>query len=299
MANHSARARPGISWPVVVLLALLTGPVAAACTGGTPARQLPGTNATAAITATATATATGSGQAPAQLAGEPVPPVQSASPPMGPAGLLAASAPVGESGSAFQVWFGGVPIGREGGQLVIGYPSVMASSDGRRTVAHAKVAVFRCARLSADGSPNYAGCRRRAVEYGDLSAPAARLVRGPDGGLTLVGRFPTYTYGTAVDRNPQIMPRWTGRAYLIRVDLQPAAGQPGAVIATVTLGAGSAAVSAGLDTGYPNRLRAPGPDGIRRTAASVPAPVLAPTSTARGEQAPAAPGPRPGRAVPA
>jgi hypothetical protein len=267
---------------------VLTGPGVAACTGGAPARQL----ATASAPTVATATAL----VPAQLAETPVLPVQSASPPPEPAGLLAASAPGGESGAAFQVWFAGVPVGRDAGRLVIVYPSVVTSSDGRRTVAHAKVAVFRCARRSADGSPNYAGCQRRAVEYGDLSAPAARLVPGPDGDLTLVGRFPTYTYGTAVDRNPRIMPKWTGRTYLIRVDLRPVPGRPGAVAGTVTLGAGAAAVTAALDAGYPNRIHLSGPARARRPPA--PAPKSTTPRTAQRKQTPATPGPRPGRTVP-
>jgi len=187
-----------------------------------------------------------------------VAPVWSAVPPAGVAGLLAAvSPPPGVAGTSFAVWFAGVPVGQDGDRLVVAYPSMSASSDGRKTVAHAKVAVFRCERRVGR---NFAGCHRRAVEYGDLAAPGARLLRHADGTVTVGGRFPTYAYGTGVDRHPKVRPHWTGRSYLIQVDLQPSG--PGSttlvpVDGTVTLGAGAGAVTAGLDLRYPNQVRPP------------------------------------------
>jgi hypothetical protein len=222
------------------------------------------------------------------------PPYQLAPPPAGPPGRLATwSAPAGRTRLRLQAWFSGVPAGRAGGRLVVAYPSVQASSDGRRIVAHAKVAVFECGGPVAAGGPNYAGCHRRAVEYGDLAAPAVHVVRRPDGHVVLVGRFPTYTYRGGVDRNPRIRPRWTGRTYLIRVDAWPAdptdptdptdpassasptgpadppgsAGSAGAAIATgtVTLGSGPDAATSTVDAGYPNRILLPNPPATRPT----------------------------------
>ncbi|HVQ94706.1 MAG TPA: hypothetical protein VMU51_26955 [Mycobacteriales bacterium] len=196
------------------------------------------------------------------------PPVWSAAPPSGPAGQLAAVAPrPGSAGMSFEAWFAGLPLDQDGDRLLIAYPSMSASSDGRSTVAHAKVAVFWCQRRVG---PNYAGCQRRAVEYGDLTAPAVTLVRQADGTVTVSGRFPTYTYGTGADRDPKVRPGWTGRTYLIQVDLEPSG--PGTTLVptggTVTLGAGTGAVSARLDTGYPNRVRTrPAPSATPRPSA--------------------------------
>jgi hypothetical protein len=158
-----------------------------------------------------------------------------------------------------QVWFSGLRIDGAGRGLVVVYPSVAASSDGQRLVLHAKVATFRCAARVADGSPNYAGCQRRSVEYGDLTGPAVQ-VRRPAGHLVLAGRFPTYTYRRGVDRDRRVRPRWTGRTYQIRLDVrpdQPAPGPPGTatVAGVVTLGSGRTAVSAAVDAGYPNRIQ--------------------------------------------
>jgi hypothetical protein len=236
--------------------------LAAACSTHQPARPL--------ATPSASASATTTAVTPKRVEATPEPaiaPVQSGVPAVGAAGKLASAEPGKARGTSFQLWFAGVPLGQDGGHLVIVYPAMSASSDGKQTVAHAKVAVFRCASQAADGTSNYTDCKRRAVEYGELSGSAARIVRAADGRLSLVGRFRTYTYGASVDRDPKVKPRWTGRSYLIRVDLTPI-GDSGDVDATVTLGGGSAAVSATLDTGYANKVHVPAaaPHQLRRPA---------------------------------
>jgi hypothetical protein len=255
----------------VLWLALL-----AACTTGPGAgdRQLASSTASAPASHSTAPAPPSSRPAPAGVPASAVPPVQAAAAPAGAAGRLAtwappAAPPAGETGAWLQVWFSGVPIGRDGPALVVAYPSVVVASNARQVAAHAKVAVFRCTRRFADGTPNYAGCRRRAVEYADLVLPAAQLSRGPDGVLTLTGRFPTYTYPAAVDRGARLRPRWTGRTYLVRIDVWPVTGGTGTVVATgmVTLGAGSAAVSTPADAGYPNRILVRlGPSSLRHPA---------------------------------
>jgi hypothetical protein len=236
--------------------------VVAACTAGPGAggRRL----------ASSTATARPSDRQPARLAGPAAPPYRLATPPPGPAGRLATwSAPAGRRRLWLQVWFSGVQIGRADRWPVVAYASLLASSDGRRTVLHAKVAVFRCATRAGDGSPNFGGCRRRSVEYGDLARRAVPVDR-PDGQFVLAGRFPTYVYRGGVDRDPRVRPRWTGRTYLIRIDVRPAApADPGGVavaVGTVTLGSGATAVTTTIDAGYPNRIVLADPPATRPTA---------------------------------
>jgi hypothetical protein len=156
-----------------------------------------------------------------------------------------------------QLWYAGVVVGRDGAGLLVAYPAMQVSSTGGHTVAHLKVPLFRCAGRVAPGSPNFHGCVRRQVEYADLAAPAARITRRQGDRITIAGRFPTYTYGRSVDRDPRLPVRWTGRTYLVRVDAEPGRALGAAAFAglgTVTLGSGGTAVSARVDSGYPNRL---------------------------------------------
>jgi hypothetical protein len=183
-----------------------------------------------------------------------VPPVLSGAPPAAPAGLLAAwAAPPARAAFSLRLWFAGVPIGRHGAELVVAYPSLSASSDGRTTVAHLKLAVFRCAGRSTPDSGNYRGCHYRQVEYGDLAAPPSTVDWSP-AGVVLAGRFPTYRYESGIDRDLRISPKWTGRTVLVRI-----AGRPAGPVGTgtVTLGAGASAVTAGTDGGYPNTILSP------------------------------------------
>jgi hypothetical protein len=220
-----------------------------------PPRQSVG----AGIGSSAPATGPGGGSArPPDPAGQP--PYVRQRPPAGTPGTLASwAAPGRTTRYSVQLWYAGVPVGRDGAGLLVAYPAMVVSSTGSRTVAHLKVPVFRCAGRVAQGSPNFHGCVRRQVEYADLAAPAARINRPAGDRITIVGRFPTYTYGAAVDRDPRLPMRWTGRTYLVRVDTEPGRALGGAVgvftgLGTVTLGSGVTAVSAQVDAGYPNRL---------------------------------------------
>jgi hypothetical protein len=182
----------------------------------------------------------------------PALPPYAAAAPSGTAGLLAGwVAPAASTAYLVRMWFSGVAIGRHGSDMVVVYPSVTASSDGRRTVAHVSFAVFWCTARAAPYPANFRGCRHRQIEYGDLAAPgvAVRWLGGTQ--LSVAGRFPTYRYPGWVDRDPKLRPQWTGRSYLVRFD---AALVDGHASGSVTLGAGGAAVTAVTDGGYPNRI---------------------------------------------
>jgi hypothetical protein len=182
----------------------------------------------------------------------PAAPPYTAVAPSGTAGLLAGwGAPAGHTAYLVRMWFSGVAIGRHGSDLVVVYPSVTASSDGVRTVAHVAFAVFWCTRRAAPYPANFRGCRHRQMEYGDLPAPGADVRWLGDTEVSVAGRFPTYRYPGWADRDPRLRPQWTGRSYLVRFDAALAGGRPAG---GVTLGAGGAAVTAVSDGGYPNRI---------------------------------------------
>jgi len=187
-----------------------------------------------------------------------VPAYHTGPPPAGRPARLAGVLPSGPAGWSAQLWFGGVLVGRAGGRLVVAYPSVEVGSDGRQVVAHAKLALFRCVRRKAVASPDFVGCTGRRVEYGDLALPRLQVTRTPAGAFTLVGSFPTYVYGGAVDRGPGLPVRWTGRIFPLRVRCVPGAPRPGPYrrfggTASVVLGPGTGTGWARLDLGYPNR----------------------------------------------
>lgn len=174
---------------------------------------------------------------------------------------LAEARPGRPGGWVARLWFGGVPVDRDSGRPVVAYVAVELNSDGTRTVAHAKLALFRCVRRQAAGSPNFVGCTDRKVEYGDLAGPQLRVATTSTGAFTVSGSVPTYSYGGAVDRGVDLPVRWTGRSFPIRVTCAPdpepvcRPGRPGrsARSASVVLGR-DAAGRAGLDFGYLNRL---------------------------------------------
>jgi hypothetical protein len=188
---------------------------------------------------------------------EPPPRVPAAPPytavaPSGTAGLLAGwGPPAARTAYLVRMWFSGVAIGRHGDELVVVYPSVTASSDRVRTVAHVAFAVFWCTRRAAPYPANFAGCTHRQIEYGDLAAPAVSVRWLGATEVSVAGRFPTYRYPGWVDRDPKLRPQWTGRSYLVRFDAVLVGGIPAG---SVTLGAGSAVVTAVSDGGYPNRI---------------------------------------------
>jgi hypothetical protein len=166
--------------------------------------------------------------------------------------------PSGPAGWSARLWFGGVEVGRDSGRLAVAYPSIEVGSDGRRVVAHAKLAVFRCVRRKAVASPDFVGCTGRRVEYGDLALPQLEVTRTPAGGFTLAGSFPTYVYGGAVDRGPGLPLRWTRRVFPLRVSCVPGAPRPGRYgrfggVASVVVGEATGTGRARLDLGYPNR----------------------------------------------
>jgi hypothetical protein len=183
-------------------------------------------------------------------------------PPAEQPGLLADATPGGAGGWLARLWFGGVRIGVDHGKPLVAYASVELNSDGTRTVAHAKLTLFHCQRREAAGSANFLGCTGRAVEYGDLDPDQLRVDRTSTGAFTVSGRFPTYTYGSALDRGPDLPLRWTGRTFPVRVTCAPdperlcRPGRPGRSVASasVVLGHDPVAGRAGLDFGYLNRL---------------------------------------------
>jgi len=244
---------------------LLAGALAVGCEPqpGPPA-QPAGSGATGGATGSGSAPVpapSGTGDRPPATGGAP--PYTAEPPPAGSPGALATwAAPAGAVRYSAELWYAGVPVGRDGTGLLVAYPAMLFSSTGTRAVAHLKLPVFRCTARAGPASPNYRGCSRRRVEYADLAAPAVRASSGPGGRITILGQFPTYTYRAAVDRDPRRPARWTGRTYLVRVDAEPGPAlpdRPGAFrgaalqgLGTVTLGSGTAAATAAVDRGYPN-----------------------------------------------
>lgn len=260
--RRPAPARGTRAGPVLaglVLSAALLGceatPAARAAPGRTGAETPTGTRAP-----TGTPAPTSTGPSGTGRAGSPVA-YRTGPPPTEPPAGLAGTAPGGAGGWVARLWFGGVPIGRDGNRLVVAYTSVELDSDGTRTVAHAKLAVFRCTRREYAGSPNFDGCTGRQVEYADLAASQLTVRTTDTGAFTLTGAFPTYSYG-GVDRGAGLPARWTGRTFPLRLSCAPdpdsacRPGKPGrsSRSASVVLGPDTVAGRAGLDFGYLNRL---------------------------------------------
>jgi hypothetical protein len=249
--------RPAVLLPVTLLLAALVGCEA------TPAGR-----ANTARTSTDTGTAARSPAVPSpagSTAGSTrpaVPAYDTVRPPTDRPARLAAATLGGPGGWVARLWFGGVPVARAGDRPVVAYAAVELDSDGTRTVAHAKLALFHCRRRQAAGSPNFIGCTGRQVEYGDLAPAQLRVQMTAAGAFTVSGSFPTYTYTGAVDRGTGLSVRWTGRVFPLRVTCAPdpepvcLPGRPGrtAASASVILGRNAVAGRAGLDFGYLNRL---------------------------------------------
>ncbi len=237
--------RPG--WPgrrraATVLACLLAGALLVGCQAHSGPAPAPPGGGRGAGTSTPGGSPSGSPARPLHPAGQP--PVIRQRPPAEPPGTLAAWATPGRTADySVQLWYAGVAVGRDGAGLLVTYPAMLVSSTGGRAVAHLKVPLFRCAGRIAQGSPNFHGCVRRQVEYADLAAPAVQISRRSGDRITIVGRFPTYTYGLSVDRDPRASVRWTGRTYLVRVDAEPGRALGGtdrafAGLGTVTLGSG-------------------------------------------------------------
>jgi hypothetical protein len=200
--------------------------------------------------------ASGAPATPRPAAATPSTAYRTGAPRTGPPATLAGLSPTGPDGWSARFWFAGIPVGRDGGRLLVAYPSVEAWSDGDDVVAHAKLALFRCVRRAAPRSPNFLGCTGRRVEYGDLAAPELRVIRDATGALTLTGEFTTYSYGVGVDRGPGLPVRWTGRTFPLRVSSAPAGPRPGGTgtsTASAAIGTATSRGRAGLDLGYPNR----------------------------------------------
>jgi hypothetical protein len=244
--------------PAVLLLAAVVGCQA------TPARR----GAVPADAGTATGPAAPAPAVPGPVGTTPgatrpaLPAYGTVAPPAEPPGGLADATASGPGGWIARLWFGGVPVARDGARPVVAYAAVELDSDGTRTVAHAKLALFRCIRRQAAGSPNFVGCTGRQVEYGDLAPSQLRVQTTTTGAFTVSGSFLTYAYAGAVDRGPGLPARWTGRTFPVRVSCAPdpepvcRPGRPGRSVASagVVLGRDAVAGRAGLDFGYLNRL---------------------------------------------
>jgi hypothetical protein len=249
--------RPAAVLPAVLLLAALVG-----C-DATPAGRHSDTVAspTDAVTATpGPAVPSPAGSTAGSI--RPAPAYDTIRPPTEPPGRLAGATLGGPGGWVARLWFGGVPVARVGDRPVVAYAAVELDSDGTRTAAHAKLALFHCLRRQAAGSPNFVGCTGRQVEYGDLTPSQLRVEMTGAGAFTVSGSFPTYAYRGAVDRGTGLSVRWTGRMFPLRVTCAPdpepvcRPGRPGrtAASAAVILGRNAVAGRSGLDFGYLNRL---------------------------------------------
>ncbi len=152
------------------------------------------------------------------------------------------------------------------------------SASGGRAVAHLKLPVFQCRRRVAGSRRNYTGCTGRRVEYADLATPALRAgqaagVAGlPSGAqVQLTGEFTGYRYGPGADHSPELVPRWTGHRWGVRMaafggeprggsvpdgPITAGGGPAEAYVATgdVTIIAPGGTGSATDDSRYPNLL---------------------------------------------
>ena len=179
--------------------------------------------------------------------------------PAGTPGALAGwVAPTTSVAYSAKVWFRGVLLEEQAGKLVVVYPALAVSSDGTQVVAHIKLPVFLCTRRAGPTSPNFVGCIQRRVEYGDLAKPGVTVQLTGAQELTVDGQFPTYVYGTGVDRGPQLPLRWTGRTFPVQLTvtpLLPLRHRHGGLVATgrVTIGEHTAVA----DLAYPGVLVLP------------------------------------------
>jgi hypothetical protein len=92
------------------------------------------------------------------------------------------------------------------------------STDGERSSARVDFPTFNCLTAEAPADPVAAGCTPSVTEYAELDSP--ELVVDTDGdGLRISGRFPTELRPNGSAPTP------TGRAYDLRITVDPADGQ--------------------------------------------------------------------------
>ncbi|HEV7189291.1 MAG TPA: hypothetical protein VGN28_15475 [Blastococcus sp.] len=150
--------------------------------------------------------------------GGPLPTVPAApTPGQAGAGALAdATLPLGRSGLAAELTFGGVVLEPHAVGVTATYPRVRLTSDGTDAVAHVELPAYNCLAAAAPADPVAAHCTPTTTEYADLPSPALTVTRSRDGRVQLTGRFATYVRpnGTAPD--------WTGRVYALQITVTPA-----------------------------------------------------------------------------
>lgn len=188
--------------------------------------------------------------------------------PAAPGTLARAEVPEALQDLAVDVAFGGLDLGPDvaGGRSVV-YPSLRltAAADGT-TVAHLKLARFRCTTGTAPQPASRDACRRRTVEFADADRRTTRWSLDQDGVLTVDVEGAGYRYGTAVDPDPRLEPRATGRRVRLHAVVQPGevvgrdarsqTWRPLAEVSGVVDGTSKATGTARQDDGYRNSYRA-------------------------------------------
>lgn len=148
----------------------------------------------------------------------PLPTVPAAPTPgqAGAGALAATTLPLGRSGLAAELTFGGVVLEPHAVGVTATYPRVRLTSDGTDAVAHVELPTYNCLAASAPPDPVAAHCTPTPTEYADLPSPALTVIRSRDGRVQLTGRFATYV------RPNGTSPDWTGRVYALQITVTPA-----------------------------------------------------------------------------
>ena len=155
-------------------------------------------------------------QHPRQLGSLPTVPAAPTPGQAGAGALATTTLPLGRSGLAAELTFGGVVLEPHAVGVTATYPRVRLTSDGADAVAHVELPTYNCLAATAPADPVAAHCTPAMTEYADLPSPALTVTRSRDGRVQLTGRFATYVRpnGTAPD--------WTGRVYALQITIVPA-----------------------------------------------------------------------------